>query len=116
VQPTRGSGHGERVAGQHLPGLLGQHSEHVLSVDYAGLSAPLLGLLIAGFGRVQIEHDQPGRAGGQPDVVRGAGPGTADALRVGGGALLPPLVPAGTHAGAGAPVVAVQRRHLGVRP
>jgi hypothetical protein len=102
-----GGGDGEGVQRRGLSGVGAQQQEDVHAVGYA-LFGPLRWDGFAGFGDVEVDHDQPGRAGGQADVVVVVVPAVPDACGVGGGALFGLAVPSGADAGAGALGLAVQ--------
>jgi len=100
VAPARRGVH--RVGGQRVgvPAGVAQGGEHIRA-GHRKIGRQVAGLFRAG--SVKVDDDQAGRAAGDPDVVRRAGPPGADAGRVGGGQVLPvpaqrrPLPAAGTR-------------------
>ena len=111
VRAARGRGHGVG-GGQRLPVPGLQLGEGCLAVRPGG-RVLVVGV---GLGLVGVDNEQPGGSAGDPDAVRGAGPGAEDSGVGGGGALLPSAVSAsapgvgavaagGGVAGAGRPLL-----------
>jgi hypothetical protein len=93
VQPAAAGPHHERLAREVLAAPLAQRGEHVRAIGDTR-QRPFRRRHLAGLGLVQVDDQQAGRAAGDADVLRRARPRPADAARVGGGAWLPPLMPA----------------------